>query len=92
MLNDIDEAAVYRLAAAVVKGLPADERAKWRETGHRIAARLARQNKRAAAKPGHMDTDLVETNSLTSIKICRRYSAQSAAKTTGRRGAAGPGT
>lgn len=76
MLNDIDVAGVYRLAAAVVKGLPADdpERERWIAVGHRIRERLAETPTRrmGAARPGHMSTSLVETNSRIATREARR--------------------
>ena len=60
MLSDIDEDGVYRLAAAVVRGVedPAEVQA-WREVGDSIRARLGHrqpQRTNGAARPvGHMD-------------------------------------
>lgn len=84
----------YRLAAAVVKGLPADdpERERWRETGHRLAARLAgspddgepvRRGK-AATRPGHMATIWGESDGRSRARGKRRVSAPISARTAGR--------
>lgn len=64
-MDDVIIDGWYRLAAAVVKGLPADdpERERWREVGQRISARLARLSPAPAigsARPGHMTTVWIE--------------------------------
>ena len=63
MLSDIDEDGVFRLAAAVVKGLPADspERAEWEIFGRRLQSRIASAPARpiqgkAGRRIGHMDS------------------------------------
>ena len=75
----------YKLAAAVVKGLPADdpELAHWRAVGHRIRARMGETpaTVTAARRPGHMDTSQVETNSRISTRGSRRGSARISART-----------
>ena len=76
----------YKLAAAVVKGLPADdpELLHWRAVGHRIRSRMAGESPAtaiAARRPGHMDTSQVETNSRISTRGSRRGSARISART-----------
>ena len=56
MLSDIDEDGVYRLAAAVVKGLPDDERAEWDDVGRRIMQDRPRSSALLVARSiGRMD-------------------------------------
>ena len=75
----------YKLAAAVVKGLPQDdpELLHWRAVGHRIRERMDGRPATAIAarRPGHMDTSQVETNSRISTRGSRRNSARISART-----------
>ena len=84
-MDDVIIDGWYKLAAAVVKGLPADdpELLHWREAGHRIRARIDGRPATAigAARPGHMDTSQVETNSRISTRVSRRGSARISART-----------
>ena len=73
----------YRLAAAVVRGLPADdpERDRWRLFGLDLAHSLtpAHQVTRAA-RPGRMNTAQVETGSRISGSEGRRKSTRISAR------------
>ena len=84
-MDDVIIDGWYKLAAAVVKGLPANdpERVKWLDVGHRIRARLGETpaTVTAARRPGHMDTSQVETNSRISTRVSRRGSARISART-----------
>ena len=77
----------FKLAAAVVKGLPADdpERDRWRSFGLDLAHSLtpAHQVTRAA-RPGRMNTSRVETGSRISTRGSRRNSARISAKSSAR--------
>lgn len=75
----------YKLAAAVVKGLPRDdpELLHWREAGHRIRERMGERPATVimAARPGYMDASQVETNSRHAARGSRRNSARISART-----------
>ena len=77
----------YKLAAAVVKGLPADdpELAHWRAVGHRIRARMGETpaTVTAARRPGHMDTSQVETD-VNQAKTRRRKATRISARSSAR--------
>ena len=85
MHDDVIIDGWYRLAAAVVKGLPKNdpERERWRAVGHRIRERMGERPASAitAARPGHMDTSMVETGSCFSTRATRRKSARISART-----------
>ncbi len=78
----------YRLAAAVVKGLPADdpELLHWREAGHRIRERMDGRPATAigSARPGHMNTVWTEADGRSRPRGSRRNSARISAKTAAR--------
>ena len=86
MLRDINEDGVYRLAAAVVKGLPAAERAQWLDVGRAIQERLATTSPAVrAARPGHMATIWGESDGRkVSARGRRRGSAPISARMAGR--------
>ena len=86
-MDDVIIDGWYKLAAAVVKGLPADdpERERWREVGQRIRSRMAGEmpaTASGAARPGYMTPVWGETNRRNSARGSRRNSARISAKTT----------
>ena len=76
----------YKLAAAVVKGLPKDdpERERWREVGQRIRSRMAGERPATAlgaAHPGYMTTVWGESDGRRRPRGSRRNSARISART-----------
>lgn len=84
-MDDVIIDGWYKLAAAVVKGLPADdpELLHWREAGHRIRARIDGRPATAigSARPGHMTTVWGESDGRSSARGRRRGSAPISART-----------
>lgn len=73
----------YRLAAAVVRGLSADDpqREEWRDFGLDLAHSLTpAHHVTRGARPGRMNASQVETNSTVVTTRRRRKSARTSAR------------